>query len=216
MYFFTDIPGQQIRIICEEIFRLVNLYLLRFLPRPVWLVGLLYPVSFCCSCGPRWLNLCQDLCIYISSYVIKSWFSLIFSNMETNLAWSSVHLLDRVVLSHVSARAWRKMSVRHCRSFNVVMPVSSSSPFSNNGGSLIIAGDDRSFDPALQFHRCIDPLFSVDGEPMNGRPWEAKHLLIVGSGLLCGSGHVFYRVELLGCRETSPPSDRNSFSVSDT
>ena len=42
--------------------------------------------------------------------VIRSWISLIFPNMESNLACRSLHLLDRVVLSHVSARAWHIVS----------------------------------------------------------------------------------------------------------
>jgi len=128
-------------------------------------------------------SICTRISAYISSIsvcVIRSCFSLIFPNMETNLACRCLHLLDRFVLSHVSSRAWRIMSVRHC-SFIMVLPRSSSSPLSTNGVAL---SSSLGRTPApighLQVHRSIDPSFLVEGRPITIRPWEDRHFVIVG------------------------------------
>ena len=163
-------------------------------------------------------QLYQDFCVYIidQSCVIRSWFSLIFPNMESNLACRSLHLLDRVVLSHVSVRAWRivssPLSIVHYGAAGVFV----NTTLYRWRGSIIIAGEDPSSDRALQVYRSIDPTFLFEGGPITSRPWEDRHFLIVGCGLPCGSGHIFCRNEGLGCRDTSPLSDRSSSSLSDT
>ena len=86
--------------------------------------------------------------------------------------------------------------------------------------SLAMAGLYRHYhhpssDRALQVHRSIDPSFLVEGGHITSRPWEDRHFLLF-EGSLAGVASSFCRVEGIGCRGTSPPSDRGSTSVSDT
>ena len=74
------------------------------------------PLSFAVLL-PLWpaMAQCAKTCEYISISVcvVTSLLSLMPLNMETSLTWRSLNWLDIFALSHVSARAWRIVSILH-------------------------------------------------------------------------------------------------------
>ena len=109
-YSFTDISRQEVRILLGEILCSgISVYL----PFPL-AAGLGFGSHLVARLAFA-NSICARTCAYtssISACVAGSCSSPISVNMETILKWRSLHLLDRVKFSRVSARACRMMSDR--------------------------------------------------------------------------------------------------------